>query len=245
MKLEQPQSIRTIFFDAGFTLLYPHPSVPEICYTICRQLSLHVELDQIYQQMEIAEDFYFRQIRSNRHIWANEQAITRFWIEYYMNLLRPFIHEQDEVRLYELAVSINSEFEKHTSWSTYPDVFETLEVLRARGYSLGVISDWGISLGPILRNLKLTQYFDCLLISAATQYAKPSPSLYELALQRANAIPDYAIHIGDSYVNDIIGARSVGITPVLLDRAGTLAEQHVDCLLVHSLTDVLNLLEIK
>ena len=42
MPLEQPQSIRTIFFDAGFTLLYPHPSTPEICQRICQQLDLHM-----------------------------------------------------------------------------------------------------------------------------------------------------------------------------------------------------------
>jgi REG-2-like HAD superfamily hydrolase len=245
MKLEQPQAIRTIFFDAGFTLIRPHPSIPEICYNICRKLSLHVDLSQIAQQMEIMEESYFRRTNIDKHTWADEQAITRFWITYYMDLLRPFIQEHDELRLHELAVDINTEFGKHTSWRTYPDVITTLDTLRAQGYSLGIISDWGISLGAILRNLNLTPYFDCLLISATTRHAKPSPMLYERALQRANAIPDYTIHIGDSYINDVIGARSVGITPILLDRKGSLTDKNMDCLLIHSLTDVLDLLEVE
>jgi FMN phosphatase YigB (HAD superfamily) len=69
--------------------------------------------------------------------------------------------------------------------------------------------------------------------------------LYELALQRANAISDYTLHIGDSYIHDVLGARSVGMTPVLLDRAGSLKEEHVDCALVHTLYGLLDLLEIE
>jgi len=84
-----------------------------------------------------------------------------------------------------------------------------------------------------------------LLVSAVTRHAKPSPMLYEMALQRANSIADYTIHIGDSYIHDILGARAVGITPILLDRPGRLEESNVDCLLVHSLYDLLELLEIS
>jgi FMN phosphatase YigB (HAD superfamily) len=68
--------------------------------------------------------------------------------------------------------------------------------------------------------------------------------LYELALQRANAVSDYSLHIGDSYINDVLGARAVGITPVLLDRARKLQKSNVDCLLVHTLDELLDLLEV-
>lgn len=244
MPLEQPQSIRTVFFDAGFTLLHPNPSSPEICQRVCQRLGLHIHIDEVRKRMDDAEDYYFRRSRLNRYTWASEQAINEFWIDYYMNLLRPFIEERDEPRLYQLARLINEEFDKPTSWQLYPDVVPVLETLKAHNYTLGVISDWGIALGPILRRLHLTRYFDCLLVSAITRHAKPSPALYELALQRANSIADYTIHIGDSYIHDVLGARAAGITPVLLDRHGSLEERHVDCLLVHSLRDLPELLQI-
>ncbi len=244
MPIEQPQSIRTIFFDAGFTLLHPYPSTPEICQKICQQLNLHIHLDQVKERMHVAEDYFFRQVRLNRHTWASDQAIAEFWIGYYMNLLRPFVEEHDESRLHQLASRINEEFEKHTSWQIYPDVLPTLDALRAQGYNLGVISDWGISLGPILRHLHLSRYFDSLLVSAIARYAKPSPMLYDMALQRSNAVADYALHIGDSYVQDVLGARAVGMTPILLDRSGRLHEENVDCLLIHSLYELLDLLEV-
>jgi putative hydrolase of the HAD superfamily len=240
---EQPQSIRTVFFDAGFTLIRPYPSTPEICQQVCQRLNLHIHLDAVKERMTEAQDYYYRQMRLNRHTWGSEQAISEFWISYYMNLLRPFIEEHDEPRLYQLAQVINQEFDKHTSWEVYSDVFPTLEALRRHKYKLGVISDWGISLGPILRRLNLTPYFDCLLVSAVTRHAKPSPMLYEMALERANSIADYTLHIGDSYIHDVLGARAVGMTPVLLDRPGHLEESNVDCLLIHSLAELLDLLE--
>ena len=240
---EQPQSIRTVFFDAGFTLIRPYPSTPEICQQVCQRLNLHIHLDAVKERMTEAQDYYYRQMRLNRHTWGSEQAISEFWISYYMNLLRPFIEEHDEPRLYQLAQVINQEFDKHTSWEVYSDVFPTLEALRRHKYTLGVISDWGISLGPILRRLNLTPYFDCLLVSAVTRHAKPSPLLYEMALERANSIADYTLHIGDSYIHDVLGARAVGMTPVLLDRPGHLEESNVDCLLIHSLAELLDLLE--
>ncbi len=240
---EQPQSIRTVFFDAGFTLIRPYPSTPEICQQVCQRLNLHIHLDAVKERMTEAQDYYYRQMRLNRHTWGSEQAISEFWISYYMNLLRPFIEEHDEPRLYQLAQVINQEFDKHTSWEVYSDVIPTLEALRRHKYTLGVISDWGISLGPILRRLNLTPYFDCLLVSAVTRHAKPSPMLYEMALERANSIADYTLHIGDSYIHDVLGARAVGMTPVLLDRPGHLEESNVDCLLIHSLAELLDVLE--
>jgi REG-2-like HAD superfamily hydrolase len=244
MKLEQPQSIRTVFFDAGFTLLHPSPSIQVVCQQVCQQRGLHVGPNQLEQGMDSAEKFRFRQLQSNRYIWADEQDIEKFWLSYYRNFLQSFIAEHDETRLDQIVHAITEEFRKHTNWQLYPDVKPTLEAFRAKGYNLGIISDWNIALGPLLRQLDLTQYFDCLVISAVARHAKPSPTLYDMALERANAIPDYTIHIGDSYIHDVLGARSVGITPILLDRTDTLTENKVDCLLVHSLYELLDLLEI-
>lgn len=246
MQLEQPQAIRTIFFDVGFTLLYTYPSEQEICQRVCARLGLHIHLDQIKTRLIEAEDFFWRYMRANRHVWASDARIEDFWLTYYTNLLRPFVEEHDEKRLLQLASALYHEYDAHTSWQLYPDVLPTLEALRASGrYTLGAISDWGISLGPILQHLQLNSYFEHLLISALTGHAKPSPSLYETALARANSVADYSLHIGDSYTLDVLGARAVGMTPVLLDRKRHLTPDQVDCLLIHSLSDILPLLEIE
>ena len=244
MPLAQAQAIRTIFFDVGYTLLRPSPSSAEVCQRVCQQLDLHIHLDALEQRMYEAEDYFLRQVQSNKPTWASEESIYAFWLTYYMNLLRPFVEEHEERRLYQLSHAIIEEFAQHTSWETYPDVVPTLDVLTEHGYTLGAISDWGITLGPILRNLGLVKYFTTLLVSATARQAKPASALYELALERTNSIADYTLHIGDSYILDVLGARTVGITPVLLDRPGLLEQRNVDCHLVHSLYELLYLLEL-
>jgi HAD superfamily hydrolase (TIGR01549 family) len=246
MYIEQPQAMRTIFFDVGFTLIHPYPSDLDICQRVCASLGLHIHQEGLKKRLRDAEDFYLRQIRANRHVWARDADINELWTTYYMNLLRPFVEEEDEKRLRLLAETVNHAYDSPTSWQLYPDVLPTLEALRAsHRYTLGAISDWGISLGPIFRHLGLHDYFDCLLISALTGHAKPSPALYETALTRANAVADYTMHIGDSYTLDVLGARAVGITPVLLDRKASLAPGQVDCLLIHSINDVLEMLDLQ
>ncbi len=244
MKLEAPQAIRTIFFDAGYTLIRPSPSVIEVCQAVCQRYDLHLNSERLAEQLPAAEAYFREAIKLNQRTWASEHDITSFWTGYYKSLLRPFIAENNEALLDQCVRAIIDEFGLHTRWELFPDALPTLQALQGRDLTLGVISDWGMSLAPIIAGLDLTRYFDCLIVSAATRYAKPEAALYELALQRANAIPDYTIHIGDSYIHDVLGARSVGITPILIDRPGRLREADVDCLLIRDLREVLSLLEI-
>ena len=244
MNIEAPQAIRTIFFDAGFTLIRPSPSVIEVCQMVCRQNDLHLDNEALTQQLPAAEAYFFQAIKRNQRTWASENDITIFWTGYYRALLRPFIAEHNETLLERCVRAIIDEFDQHTSWELFPDVLPTLQALQGRGFTIGIISDWGANLIPIIGGLDIGRYFDCVTISAVTRYAKPEAALYDLALRRANAIPDYAIHIGDSYIHDVLGARSVGIAPILLDRPGRLRAEDVDCILIRDLREVLNLLEL-
>ncbi len=245
MHLEQPQAIRTIFFDVGFTLLYAHPSDLDICLQVSKRLGFHLDAEELAQQSARADDFFLRHMRANRSVWASEGSIREFWIMYYMEMLQPLLAEHDEKHLRHLARTIAYEYDEHTSWQMYPDVLPTLQALHAsKRYTLGAISDWSHALGPIFQRLDLNKYFDCLLISSVTGHAKPSALLYETALERANGVADYAIHIGDSYTLDVLGARAAGMIPILLDRKRQLKQEQIDCLLIHSLSDLLPLLEI-
>ncbi len=183
-------------------------------------------------------------LKVNRRVWASEQDIRSIWTGYYTALLRPYTVPGNAGLLERCVQEILTEFGQHTRWELYPDVLPTLQALQGRGYTLGIISDWGIDLAPIIYGHDLPRYFDCLIISAIARHAKPEAGLYDLALQRADAIADYAIHIGDSYILDVLGARSVGITPILIDRSGALRAEDLDCILIRDLRELLDLLEI-
>ncbi len=47
---------------------------------------------------------------------------------------------------------------------------------------------------------------------------KPHKELFATCLRQAGCTPDEAVHIGDSYRSDVLGAQATGIQPILLLR---------------------------
>ncbi len=64
---------------------------------------------------------------------------------------------------------------------------------------------------------------------------KPAPEIFELALRRAGVSASEAVHIGDSYSADVLGARGAGIDAILLDRGGRAKD--ADCAVASSLAE--------
>lgn len=79
------------------------------------------------------------------------------------------------------------------------------------------------------------------VVSADTVRAyKPHREIFEEALRLSGCTSNEAVHIGDSYDTDVIGARSAGIRPVLLLRGGV--QRHDDVDAVNNLVEALNLI---
>ncbi|MBF6591467.1 MAG: HAD-IA family hydrolase [Ktedonobacterales bacterium] len=247
VSLAQPQAIRAIFFDVGFTLLAPHPSVVDIVLDVCARRGTPVTRAEVTRALPPAEAFLRRTTRADPWTWGDEAAIAAIWDGYFKTLLRPCLHGASEEGLAACAGDVRIVFDQASSYALYPDVVPALGALKAqtaRHLVMGVISDWGVGLGLILRHHDLVRYFDFAVISAQLRRAKPDPALFATALRRADAIGDYAVHIGDSYPLDVLGARAAGITPILLDRRRALDPAALDCLVAHDLYDVLDLLEV-
>src|SRR5581483_7579170 len=166
-------AIRTIFFDAGFTLLRTTPSLIEICQDVCKREGVHLDLESLAQRLPEVEAYFIQTAKANPRTWASEETIVWFWTGYYKALLRPFIAEDNETLLERCVQGIIKDFDLHTRWELFPDVLPTLQALQGRGLTLGIISDWGGSLASIIAGLDLPRYFDNLTISAFTRYAKP------------------------------------------------------------------------
>jgi FMN phosphatase YigB (HAD superfamily) len=69
-----------------------------------------------------------------------------------------------------------------------------------------------------LDRLELTRYFDVICDSALEGVEKPDPRFFRLLLERARARAETTVHVGDLYHIDVLGARSAGVRPLLLDR---------------------------
>ncbi|MFX1314981.1 MAG: HAD family hydrolase [Promethearchaeota archaeon] len=89
-------------------------------------------------------------------------------------------------------------------------VKKTLQKL-APIYKVGLISNTGITPGyvikKVLKKYQILQYFQLTLFSDETGFYKPSPMMFEMALEKLKCKPHNAIHIGDILETDIKGAK--------------------------------------
>lgn len=104
-------------------------------------------------------------------------------------------------------------------WQAYPDVQEVLGRLRQRGYKLGVISNFDRRLYAVLDELKLTPFFEAILISSEVGADKPDPRIFVRALQTFRVAPSEALHVGDDPKRDW-GAEALGLRVFRLERPG-------------------------
>jgi HAD superfamily hydrolase (TIGR01549 family) len=95
-------------------------------------------------------------------------------------------------------------------------------------YKLGLISNFNIpECGrQLLDRFGLSKFFDLIVISGEVNQRKPSPKIFESALNTLNVDPSKAVFIGDMLDLDIIGPRNVGMKTILIERR--LSEDHVE-----------------
>lgn len=103
-------------------------------------------------------------------------------------------------------------------FSVYPEVLSSLSLLRARGLRLVVVSNWDVSLAPTLSTLGLGEVLDAVVTSAGVGVAKPAPEVFDAALRLIGVPPGEAVHVGDDFELDVVGANAAGVMPVLLRR---------------------------
>ncbi len=62
--------------------------------------------------------------------------------------------------------------------------------------------------------LEITHYFDCIVASGGISVKKPSQKIFQVALEKLGGKPPEAIYVGDNPINDYIGSKESGMTPI-------------------------------
>jgi putative hydrolase of the HAD superfamily len=132
---------------------------------------------------------------------------------------------------------------RHGAWKLFPETQDVLTSLEKRGFKLGLISNFDTRVYDVCRTLGIYKYFKSLVISSEAGFAKPSPQIFEIALNEQGVLAEESIHIGDSIEHDILGARSIGMNSALLDREEKYNHRD-DMITIKDLTQILNLLGI-
>ena len=111
-------------------------------------------------------------------------------------------------------------------FALYEDVQPTFERISAAGIRIGLISNTHRCLASFQSHFELEPYVDAALSSSEHGYLKPHPSIFEAALRLLEVSPRESVMVGDSLAHDIIGAKTIGMQGVLIERSAT-AEQDV------------------
>jgi REG-2-like HAD superfamily hydrolase len=205
----------------------------ELVLGVLRRNGLAVEQTDLAR----AEPLAWQQVRHLMPFERYGQEESRaFWAQFYRALLAALGRADDP----ELRDQLYVEFQRLENWRLYPDAIPVLGELRARGYRLGVVSNWEEWLEDLLLALEVHHLFEVIVASGPFGRAKPHPSIFRRALDLAGVAPSEAVHVGDSPREDIEGARSAGLRPILIDRRGRYPDLDVERIV--SLSELLGVL---
>ncbi|MBL8863084.1 MAG: HAD-IA family hydrolase [Planctomycetes bacterium] len=210
----KPMPIKALFVDVGNTLVREAPSRFAIYAEVARSRGVELGADQMAVVMRRAHGEL-----PQRH--AGAFRYTDPWFEAYIE--RIFAHHLgiERAALPELSRGLFARFSDPATFELFPGALELLDAARARGLTLGIVSNWSARLPPLLERLGVTTRVDFVLCSAIEELEKPDPAIFQRALERAGVAAGEALHAGDDLEKDVLGARRVGIRAVLVDHAGT------------------------
>lgn len=104
--------------------------------------------------------------------------------------------------------------------SPMPGGVEVLREVKALGLPIGLVSNAGATPGFVLSQIMdgygLLEHFDDTVFSDEVELSKPSPAIFERALEPFGVAPAEAVFIGDQPVLDVHGPRAAGLWTVQL-----------------------------
>ncbi|MEX0991931.1 MAG: HAD-IA family hydrolase [Actinomycetota bacterium] len=214
---------KTVFFDAGETLVHPHPSFPELFSKVLAEHGHAVDPERVRERMHVVSE-RFKQAAEGRELWSTDAGRSR---EFWLSVYRLFLEDARIPSEEGLDVVLYAVFSDHANYALFDDVEPALAALEAAGVSLGVISNFEDWLEVLLERLDVTRYFPVRVISGVVGVEKPDPRIFELALEQAGVAAEGAVYVGDSPHFDVGPAVAVGMFPVLIDRRDRFADPEI------------------
>ncbi len=103
-----------------------------------------------------------------------------------------------------------------TAWQLYPGVLAALQTLHAQKFKLAIIANYNCDrvFQRTIDYLGLRPYLDTCLVSAAVEYRKPDEKIFQLVLERWEALPYEVVVVGDNLRHDIGGGIELGALTV-------------------------------
>jgi HAD superfamily hydrolase (TIGR01662 family) len=105
-------------------------------------------------------------------------------------------------------------------WHPEEDAAATLRQLKEQSYLIGIVSNAANEqdVATLVDKAEIRPYLDFVLTSAECGMRKPSPIIFQQALDRLGTAPAETVMVGDLLRPDIFGAQQMGIFSVWITR---------------------------
>jgi putative hydrolase of the HAD superfamily len=206
--------LRAVLFDVDFTLAKPGPLLGPAGYQRAGA-RLGLALDPaLYEQARVAA---IEDLEHHPELEHDEEI----WIRFTEDIIRGMGGEGPAVGT--LAVETVGAWRHSTNFELYEDVPPVLRELRRRHLKIGLVTNSSRDLDRFVDTFSLD--VDAAVSSGSHGKVKPDPSIFEAALARLGLAPAQVVMVGDSLLDDVEGARSIGMRALLLDREGRYPER--------------------
>jgi HAD superfamily hydrolase (TIGR01509 family) len=144
-------------------------------------------------------------------------------------------------RVAPLLDALWSAHARRNFWSVVPAGLRVaLDGLRATGVRVAVVSNSEGTLAGLFEDLGILDAFDLVVDSGVAGVEKPDPGIFRIVLERFGIPAARALHLGDTYATDVLGARAAGVRVALIDPYGHFDGRHPDVLRVPGAREVAN-----
>jgi putative hydrolase of the HAD superfamily len=227
---------KAVFFDWFNTLARYDPPRYRLHTQACQEIGIDVSPEAMMRSVPVADKYFFEENSRSLVDRREPEERARVYYHYQDILLAEAGIKVTREQLLQIMNRVQQLF-KGVTFALFDDVLVTMKALRERELIMGLLTNAGKELVSVYAKLGLEPYLDFVVTSEEAGEDKPRPAIFRLALQRAGVSAQEAIHVGDQYVIDIVGARGVGIRPVLIDRYDIYPDV-ADCPRIHGLTQV-------
>lgn len=205
---------RHLFFDLDHTLWDYNSNARQTLAQLYHELDLRKlgvhDMEVFFDRYEAHNDKLWERYR-NGFIKAEDLRWKRMWL----TLLEFKIGDQNVAR----ALSDRFMDLLPTRNILFPNTIETLNYLRDKGYKLHLITNgFEQTQHSKLRNCGISDYFVEVITSEGSNSIKPKKEIFDYALNKAKALHEQSIMIGDCLDADIKGAMNAGIDQVFVNH---------------------------
>lgn len=226
-----------VLFDMGYTLIHFEPRQEIIAQEAIRAVGAERTIKEIRAAVEAVYGEYYRDAATTTFP-ATEAYDRQVQQTLEREMLARLGLDADEEPWQTFQDTLKSWFARPGVIRPYPETVELLTTLQARGYRLGIVSNWSWNLRDRVAQAGLEDFFEIVWASAYAGCNKPHPGIFDQALAQMDLPPDRTLYVGDSYQHDVLGAWNAGLDVLLVDRDGT--ADACDCPIISDLWGVLD-----